>query len=108
MRTAKGPRVKRKRQAKTDSRRPAIGIRELKAKASAIVADVKRRRVTYAVTKHGTVEALIVPVDAGERLLDQSNPDSAWETWQVLVAQLSRESKRKTRSAVSELEQMRR
>jgi len=108
MRTAKGPRVKRKRQAKTDSGRPAIGIRELKAKASAIVADVKRRRVTYAVTKHGTVEALIVPVDAGERLLDQSNPDSAWETWQVLVAQLSRGSKRKTRSAVSELEQMRR
>jgi antitoxin (DNA-binding transcriptional repressor) of toxin-antitoxin stability system len=88
--------------------RPAIGIRELKAKASAIVEDVKRRRVTYAVTKHGAVEALIVPVDAGERLLDQSNLDNAWETWQALVSQLSKESNKKTRSAVSELEQMRR
>jgi hypothetical protein len=60
------------------------------------------------VTKHGTVEALIVPVDAGERLLDQSNLDSAWENWQLLVTQLSRESNKKTRSAVSELERMRR
>jgi antitoxin (DNA-binding transcriptional repressor) of toxin-antitoxin stability system len=88
--------------------RPAIGIRELKSKASAIVEDVKRRRVTYAVTKHGAVEALIVPVDAGERLLVQPNPDGAWEAWQALVAQLSRESGKKTRSAVAELEQMRR
>ena len=108
MRAATEPRAKRTRHAKNDSGRPAIGIRELKAKASAIVADVKRRRVTYAVTKHGTVEALIVPVDAGERLLDQSNLDSAWENWQLLVAQLSRESNKKTRSAVSELERMRR
>jgi antitoxin (DNA-binding transcriptional repressor) of toxin-antitoxin stability system len=108
MGAATRPRSKSTRHAKTDSGRPAIGIRELKAKASAIVADVKRRRVTYAVTKHGTVEALIVPVDAGERLLDQPNLDSAWETWQALVAQLSRDSNKKTRSAVSELEQMRR
>ncbi len=108
MRAATGPRTKRPRHAKTDSGRPAIGIRELKAKASAIVEDVKRRRVTYAVTKHGTVEALIVPVDAGERLLDDPNLDNAWETWQALVAQLSKESNKKTRSAVSELGQMRR
>jgi hypothetical protein len=65
----------------------------LKAKASAIVEDVKRRRVTYAVTKHGTVETLIVPVDSGERLLEHPNLDNAWETWQALVAQLPKEFK---------------
>ena len=108
MRAATTPRTKKRRRAKTDMGRPSIGIRELKAKASAIVEDVKRRRVTYAVTKHGTVEALIVPVDVGERLLDRPNPDSAWEAWQALVAQLSKESGKKTRSAVAELEQMRR
>jgi antitoxin (DNA-binding transcriptional repressor) of toxin-antitoxin stability system len=108
MGAATRPRTKRTRHAKTDSGRPAIGIRESKAKASAIVEDVKRRRVTYVVTKHGTVEALIVPVDAGERLLDYLNLDNAWETWQALVAQLSKESKKKTRSAVSELGQIRR
>jgi hypothetical protein len=54
------------------------------------------------------VEALIVPVDVGERLLVQPHPDGAWEAWQALVAQLSKESGKKMRSAVAELEQMRR
>ena len=108
MRAATTSRTKRTHRAKTDMGRPSIGIRELKAKASAIVEDVKRRRVTYAVTKHGTVEALIVPVDAGERLLVQPNLDSAWDAWQALAAQLSKESGKKTRSALAELGQMRR
>lgn len=102
------PRIKRTRRAKADVGRPVVGIRELKSKASAIVEDVKRRRVTYAVTKHGAVEALIVPVDVGERLLAQPNPDDAWEAWQALVAQLSREPGKKIRPAVAELERMRR
>jgi prevent-host-death family protein len=108
MRSATTPRTKKTRRAITDLGRPSIGIRELKAKASAIVEDVKHRRVTYAVTKRGTVEALIVPVDAGERLLDQPNRDRAWEAWQALVAQLFKESGKKTGSAVAELDQMRR
>ena len=61
-------RSRKPRQPKAKQGRPSVGIRELKAKASAIVEDVKSRRVTYAVTKHGAVEALIVPADAGERL----------------------------------------
>ena len=85
-----------------------MGIRELKAKASAIVEDVKSRRVTYAVTKHGAVEALIVPADAGERLLAQPEADSAWEAWDALVARLAKAAGKKTRSAVEELEDMRR
>jgi antitoxin (DNA-binding transcriptional repressor) of toxin-antitoxin stability system len=108
MQTAHTPRTKRTRRAKADLGRPSIGIRELKAKASAIIEDVKRRRVTYAVTKRGAIEALIVPVDAGERLLVQPNLDSAWEAWQALVTQLSKEPGKKTRSAVAELERMRR
>jgi prevent-host-death family protein len=85
-----------------------VGIRELKAKASAIVEDVKKRRVTYAVTKHGAVEALIVPADAGERLSAQPEADSAWEAWDALVARLAQEAGKQTRSALEELEQMRR
>jgi antitoxin (DNA-binding transcriptional repressor) of toxin-antitoxin stability system len=88
--------------------RPSIGIRELKAKASAIIEDVKGRRVTYAVTKRGQVEALIVPVDAGERLFEQPMADNAWDAWQSLVALLSKESVKKTDSAVAELGRMRR
>ena len=79
------------RRPKADVGRPTIGIRELKAKASAIIDDVKSRRVCYAVTKRGTVEALIVPVDAGERLLGQADVDSGWDAWQTLVEQLTKE-----------------
>lgn len=108
MRTAGTLHTKRTPRLKGDRGRPSIGIRELKARASAIVEDVKRRRITYAVTKRGAVEALIVPVDAGERLLVQPNQDSAWEAWQALVTQLAREPGKKTRSAITELERMRR
>ena len=69
---------------------------------------MKGRRVCYAVTKHGTVEALIVPVDAGERLLGQADVDSGWDAWQTLVEQLNKESGKRTRSAAAELDQMRR
>ena len=100
--------TKQSRRAKANLGRPSIGIRELKAKASAIIDEVKGRRVSYAVTKRGSVEALIVPVDAGERLLNQPNANTAWDAWQILVDQLSKESSKKTRSAVAELQQMRR
>jgi len=85
-----------------------VGIRELKAKASAIVEDVKTRRVTYAVTKHGAVEALIVPADAGERLLEPPGANSAWEAWDALLSRLAREGGTKDKSAMEELERMRR
>ena len=101
-------RAKKPRQSKAKQGRPSVGIRELKAKASAIVEDVKSRRVTYAVTKHGAVEALIVPADAGERLLAQPEADSAWEAWDALVARLAKGAGKQAKSALEELEQMRR
>ncbi len=100
---------KRGRPARAAEGRPTIGIRELKAHASAIIEDVSGRRVSYAVTKHGAIEALIVPADAGERLLSPSPGDSAWEAWQTLAQQLARDAHgRKMRSARDELGRMRR
>ena len=109
MRNQVAPPSKRRRRDKEAEGRPTIGIRELKARASAIIADVKGHRTSYAVTKRGEVEALIVPVDAGERLLSLSAADSAWEEWQALADQLARNAQgRKMRSAVEELDRMRR
>lgn len=86
-----------------------IGIRELKAHASAVIREVKRRRVSYAVTKRGRVEAVIVPVDVGERLLSPSPAETAWEEWQCLATELARSTQgRTTHSAVEELSRMRR
>jgi prevent-host-death family protein len=109
MRNSVASRAKRSRRGKKVEGRPTIGIRELKARASAIIEDVKDRRTSYAVTKRGEVEALIVPVDAGERLLSPSPADSAWEAWQTLADQLARNAQgRKVQSAVEELDRMRR
>jgi antitoxin (DNA-binding transcriptional repressor) of toxin-antitoxin stability system len=108
MRPATVPPAKRPRQPKPKQGRPSVGIRELKAKASAIVEDVKGRRITYAVTKRGKVEALIVPADAGERLLAQPETDCAWDAWGALAARLANEAGKKTKSALEELERMRR
>ncbi|MCU0594607.1 MAG: type II toxin-antitoxin system Phd/YefM family antitoxin [Desulfobacterota bacterium] len=109
MRAKVATRTKRNRRAKEAKGRPTIGIRELKARASAIIEEVKDRRTSYAVTKRGEVEALIVPVDAGNRLLSPSPADSAWEAWQALADQLARKTRgRKGVSAVEELDRMRR
>jgi antitoxin (DNA-binding transcriptional repressor) of toxin-antitoxin stability system len=108
MKTSLTSRTKKAHRAMTDGGRPSIGIRELKAKASAIIEDVKDRGVTYAGTKRGEVEALIMPVDAGERLLKHPMEDNAWDAWQALLTLLSKESSKKTGSAVAEIEQMRR
>ncbi len=90
------------------TRRASIGIRGLKANVSAIVKDVRTRRVTYAVTRRGAVEALIVPVDAGERLLGVSQQNGAWEAWNALATALASEPPNRLRSAATELRRMRR
>ena len=109
MRNQSPPPSKGARRAGSAEGRPTVGIRELKAHASAIIEDVKGRRVSYAVTKRGEVEALIVPVDAGERLVTPSAADGAWEAWKALADQLARSARgRKARSAVEELDRMRR
>lgn len=108
MKKYRNSRTERSRKVKRTLGRPSIGIRELKAQASAIIDDVKGRRVSYAVTKRGRVEALIVPSDAGERLLNHRNSDNAWDAWQMVMDQLLKEAAKKRRSAIAELERMRR
>jgi len=54
------------------------------------------------------VEALIVPVDAGERLLATPQEDRAWDAWDALATALAPERPGKRRSAVAELAGMRR
>lgn len=98
-------------QSNAGNKRPtrrSIGIRELKAKASSVIEDVKGCRVAYAVTKRGVVEALIVPVDAGERLLTGTDQDSAWNAWQTVIDKLAKKSTKKLGSASAELRRMRR
>ena len=104
----KASRQPRRHKRSTPTGRPSIGIRALKTAASAIVREVRNRRVTYAVTRRGVAEALIMPVDAGERLLSAPQRDGVWETWDALAAELEAEAHGKLRSAAAELSRMRR
>ena len=55
-----------------------IGIRELKARASEILREVRERRATYGVTYRGKVIAQITPADE-EGVRTQSEWLAAWD-----------------------------
>ncbi|HQV29549.1 MAG TPA: type II toxin-antitoxin system prevent-host-death family antitoxin [Thermoflexales bacterium] len=85
-----------------------VGIRELKARASAIVAEVREDRVSYEITRRGQVEALLLPVGPGGADSVAAD-DAAWDAFQFLADELGRAAEADTpRSAVEELQRMRR
>ncbi len=86
-------------------RKKSVGIRELKAQASAIVTRVSETRATYEVTRRGKVEALIVPVDVAPNA-ELVLSDAAWSDFLALARELSKLKTEK--SALAELEAMRR
>lgn len=86
-------------------RKKSVGIRELKAQASAIVTHVSETRATYEVTRRGKVEALIVPVDVAPNA-ELVLSDAAWSDFLALARELSKLKTEK--SALAELEAMRR
>ena len=85
-----------------------VGIRELKARASAIVTSVREDRVSYEITRRGHVEALLLPVES-DGATSIAAGDAAWGAFQFLADQLGRAVEAGTpRSAVEELGRMRR
>jgi antitoxin (DNA-binding transcriptional repressor) of toxin-antitoxin stability system len=80
----------------------------LKARASAIVAEVREDRVSYEITRRGQVEALLLPVGPGGADSVAAD-DAAWDAFQFLADELGRAAEADTpRSAVEELQRMRR
>ena len=86
-------------------RKKSVGIRELKAQASAIVSRVSETRATYEITRRGKVEALIVPADA-PALPTPVPAHTAWENCLTLAREIS--VIQTPASALAELEAMRR
>lgn len=81
-----------------------IGIRELKARASAIVRSVREKRSRYLVTRRGRPEALIIPVDS------EPPPKTAGEVWERLekLGEEIGKSWRSEKSVVETLSDLRR
>ena len=100
------------RRARKETRRAgvpgSVGIRELKARASAIVAEVREDRARYEITRRGQVEAILVPADP-DGATSEAAGDEAWRAFEFLADQLAGASETgATASAVDELAAMRR
>jgi len=82
----------------------AIGIRELKARASEVVRAVKERRARYIITQRGRPAAVLVPLDA---LPPQPDADEVWARLEELGKEIAR-NWQSEKSAVGILSEMRR
>ena len=71
---------------------PEIGIRELKANASAIVHNVQEQRAHYVVTLRGTPVAVIMPLDVppAETRVPGLNAGDVWDELERLGDLLSK------------------
>lgn len=81
-----------------------IGIRELKARTSALVRSVKEERARYVITQRGRPVAQIVPLDSTP---PERPGDETWDRLFYAGEELSRESK-DTKKAVEILSEIRR
>ena len=75
---------------------PSIGVRELKARASAILRSVRERRRRYLVTSHGRPIAALIPLDEAE---ETEPEEAAWQELARLGEHIGRRWKSKASSA---------
>jgi prevent-host-death family protein len=83
-----------------------IGVRELKARASEIVHEVKEHRARYTITRRGRPVALLIPVEDAE-VAPPVQGHEAWEEFLRLGEEISR-NWQVPQSAVELLSEMRR
>ena len=83
-----------------------IGIRELKAHASDLVRQVSENHATYTITRHGQAVGVLAPPDFVTPTAGPT-PEQAWDRLANFMDQIKK-SRPQRKSAVRELEQMRR
>jgi prevent-host-death family protein len=89
---------------------PDIGVRELKARASEIMREVRERRARYVITYRGKPVGLLMPLEETGAAAVPPEGDSAAAAWEELT-RLGEEIGREWRSPLSSTEllsQMRR
>jgi prevent-host-death family protein len=89
---------------------PDIGVRELKARASEIVRDVRERRARYVITYRGKPVGLLMPLEGTGAAAVPPEGDSGAAAWDELT-RLGEEIGREWRSPLTSTEllsQMRR
>ena len=64
---------------------PDIGVRELKARASEIIRNVRKRQVRYIITYRGRPVGLLIPLEESAALQTAAAPKSDGAIWQELT-----------------------
>jgi len=89
---------------------PDVGVRELKARASEIIRDVRERRTRYIITYRGRPVGLLMPLDetrAASLLPDGEAATSVWDELTRLGEEIGR-GWRSTLTSAELLSEMRR
>lgn len=82
---------------------PDVGVRELKARASEIIRDVRERRARYVVTHRGRPVGLLIPLDKASSASLPPTGEGATAAWDELT-RLGEEIGRGWRSPLSSAE----
>ncbi len=82
---------------------PDVGIRELKARASQIVRQVREERARYIITCRGRPVALLTPLEPGQPLGIEATPEADASAWEELT-QLGEEIGRGWQASVTSAE----
>jgi len=72
---------------------PDVGVRELKARASEIIRNVRERRARYVITYRGRPVGVLLPLDEGtqaEALAGAEQGTTAWEELSQLGEEIGR------------------
>ncbi len=83
---------------------PSVGVRELKARASEILRNVRERKARYLITYHGRSIATLIPLDDVE---SGETDEAAWQELTRLGERIGLTWKSES-SSVELLEEMRR
>jgi prevent-host-death family protein len=67
----------------------SVGVRELKARASEIVEDVRSQHRRYRVTRHGRAVALLVPLSAADDDTEDEADAAVWAEMETLAAEIA-------------------
>lgn len=86
---------------------PEIGVRELKARASQVLRDLRERRARYVITHRGRPVAVLLPLEGAVQVEPQVDAQEVWERLTRLGEEIGR-GWRSPRSSAELLSEMRR
>ena len=64
---------------------PDVGVRELKARASEIIREVREQRARYTITHRGRPVGLLIPIDEADVTTQAIGSETSTDAWEELI-----------------------